>query len=264
MSAHPDSTPHAVCPEQTAPGRARRGWVLVAVAIVASVAAVVLLAMGLRAGHDSVVLDADDVVIDSAPVTVAPIVTAPPTPAATSTRDVALDASGEPLSPLVELLGPRYSAVPEEVSPRPQPVNIEIDSIDVARFPIRGIGLQDDGQLEIPDETEIGWYRYGSTPGREGATVLAAHVSWNRSRGPFARLGSVEPGNQITVRLDDGSARQYVVTERTLYGKLELPKERIWRNTGDEALVLITCGGDFNPDIRRFNENIVVYAVPVG
>jgi len=27
---------------------------------------------------------------------------------------------------------------------------------------------------------------------------------------------------------------------------------------------LITCGGSYNPDSRRFRENIVVYAVPVG
>jgi len=27
---------------------------------------------------------------------------------------------------------------------------------------------------------------------------------------------------------------------------------------------LITCGGDYSPDIRRCSEKIVVYAVPVG
>jgi len=27
---------------------------------------------------------------------------------------------------------------------------------------------------------------------------------------------------------------------------------------------LINCGGDYNPDVRRFRENIMVYAVPVG
>ena len=46
--------------------------------------------------------------------------------------------------------------------------------------------------------------------------------------------------------------------------KLELPRERLWRNTGPEELVLITCGGDYTPEIRRYRENIVVYAVPVA
>ena len=43
-----------------------------------------------------------------------------------------------------------------------------------------------------------------------------------------------------------------------------LPTERIWTHTGPETLVLITCGGSFNPQIRHYRDNIVVYAVPIG
>jgi sortase (surface protein transpeptidase) len=124
--------------------------------------------------------------------------------------------------------------------------------------------LVDDGELEVPDETEIGWYRYGSSPGRAGATVLAAHVTWNGTIGPFFELGRLEPGARVEVALDDGSSRTYEIVERTMYDKDSLPRERIWRTTGDETLVLITCGGSFNPDINRYRQNIVVYAVPVG
>jgi len=221
-----------------------------------------------RGGGDDVVLDVDDAVADVTPSTIPPRLEA--------TSDVrsagryagaAASASAAPagtLSPLAQRLGPRQSAVPEIVAPRPRPVGLQMQSIDVARFPVRAVGLELDGQMEIPDETEIGWYQYGATAGQPGATVLAAHVSWNRTNGPFAQLGRVEPGEQIEVTLDDGSVRRYEVTERALYGKLELPRERLWRTTGDETLVLITCGGDYNPDIRRYRENIVVYAVPVG
>ena len=94
--------------------------------------------------------------------------------------------------------------------------------------------------------------------------MLAAHVSWNGTVGPFGQLGNLEPGNRVSVTLDDGTVREYEVFERAIYGKLELPRERIWRNTGPETLVLITCGGDFNPEIRRYRQNIVVYAAPVG
>ena len=48
------------------------------------------------------------------------------------------------------------------------------------------------------------------------------------------------------------------------YEKDALPRDRIWRTTSPESLVLITCGGDFNPDLGRYRHNIVVYAVPVG
>jgi hypothetical protein len=215
-----------------------------------------------RGGGDDVVLDVDGAVAVTAPPTV------PPRSAALTDGDdnhrFAAPSGPAGLSPLAEQLGERFSAIPEAREPRPRPVGIQIDTIEVARYPIRAIGLLPDGQMEIPDETEIGWYQYGATAGRPGATVLAAHVSWNRTAGPFARLGTVDPGARIAVTLDDGTARTYEVVERAIYGKLELPRERLWRNTGPEELVLITCGGDYNPEIHRYRENIVVYAIPVA
>ncbi len=130
--------------------------------------------------------------------------------------------------------------------------------------PVRSVGIEEDGELEVPDETEVGWYEYGSAPGLPGSTVLAAHVSWNRTIGPFHDLGTLEPGAQVDVIAHDGTTRVYEVVERAIYDKDELPTDRIWRTTGDETLVLITCGGSYNPDIRRYRQNIVVYAVPIS
>ena len=167
------------------------------------------------------------------------------------------------ISPLAERLGEQGSAIPPEIEPRVRPVGLRIDEIFVDD-PVRAVGLEDDGELEVPGATEIGWYRYGAAPGRPGATVLAAHVTWNGDYGPFLNLGDLAPGDRVSVGLEDGTERTYEVIERTMYDKDELPRERIWRTTGDETLVLITCGGDFNPDIRRYRQNIVVYAVPVA
>lgn len=145
---------------------------------------------------------------------------------------------------------------------RSSPLAIRISDLELDN-PVRAVGIEEDGELEVPDETEVGWYRYGSAPGLPGATVLAAHVSWNRKIGPFHQLGSLEPGARVDVVADDGSTRVYEVVERTVYDKDELPRDRIWTTTGEETLVLITCGGSYNPDIRRYRQNIVVYAVPV-
>lgn len=158
----------------------------------------------------------------------------------------------------------RAGAIPTARVPRATPISVETTAFDATPYPVRAVGLEDDGQLEVPDETEIGWYRYGATAGAPGTTVLAAHVSWNGTTGPFFELGRTEPGDTVSVALDDGTTRQYEVIERARYEKDELPRDRIWRNTGPETLVMITCGGDFNPEIRRYRHNIVVYAVPVG
>jgi sortase (surface protein transpeptidase) len=218
--------------------------------------------------HGAAVVDVEPAIAAVPPSTIAPIpATTTPDPSLpmqitlTTTTTVAPDAGPE-LSPLADLLGDRGSAIPPAIAPRVRPAALVIDDIEVS-FPVRDVGLEDNGELEVPDETEIGWYRYGASPGRPGATVLAAHVTWNRTLGPFHRLGELEPGQSVEVALDDGTSRIYDVVERTMYDKDELPREEIWRTTGPETLVLITCGGDFNPDIRRYRQNIVVYAVPV-
>ena len=53
--------------------------------------------------------------------------------------------------------------------------------------------------------------------------MLAGHVSWNRTTGPFFRLAELEPGATIDIGLADGATRTYQVVERAQYPKQELP-----------------------------------------
>jgi hypothetical protein len=144
--------------------------------------------------------------------------------------------------------------------PRIPPEELRIEDLGVTAS-VRPVGLDEAGAMEIPEVSEIGWYLHGAVPGHPGATVLAAHVWWNGTNGPFRRLGALEPGAVVEVGLEDGTVQPYVVVKRTMYDKDALPSD-LWRNSGPETLVLITCGGRFDDDSRRFEQNIVVYAVP--
>jgi hypothetical protein len=208
----------------------------------------------LRSGDDAVVLSAPTATIDPASV---------PTSTVQPTTTTTPPSTGAPLSPLAEQLGERMSALPQPPTDLPVPVGVRIDAISVDTGNLIPIGIDDKGELDIPGAEEVGWYELGQRPSQPGATVLAAHVSWMRKPGVFARLGRLEPGAEIFVRLSDGGERRYIAMERTMYDKQQLPYDRIWTREGQEVLVLITCGGQFNPEIRRFRENIVVYAVPV-
>jgi hypothetical protein len=168
-----------------------------------------------------------------------------------------------PASPLAAMVGAAQSPLPSPIVAHPAPAAITMDAIGVTA-PIVAVGVQPDGQLEIPDEHHVGWYRLGASPGEPGATVLAAHVNWHHVDGPFARLRTLEIGSHVVLDLDDGSTRTYEVVERAQYDKTTLPADRIWTSEGPETLVLITCGGSFNPDIHRYRDNIVAYAVPVA
>ena len=138
---------------------------------------------------------------------------------------------------------------------------LTINDLDISQA-LQPVGLQDDGWMEIPEVTEIGWYRHGAAPGQPGSTVLVAHVRWGDTPGPFYRLGALEPGALIEVGGEDGAVHSYVVVERAMYDKDSLP-DRLWLKSGPETLALITCGGEFNNSTRRYKQNIVVYAVPI-
>jgi sortase (surface protein transpeptidase) len=138
-----------------------------------------------------------------------------------------------------------------------------IDDLSISAQAVVPVGLEENGEMEVPGVEDIGWYRHGAAPGRPGATVIVAHVWWSDTPGPFHRLGTLEPGARIDVGAADGTDRSYVVVERTMYDKEALPRS-LWRNSGPETLVLITCGGDFDRSTSRYKQNIVVYAVPIA
>jgi LPXTG-site transpeptidase (sortase) family protein len=247
-------TPEARRADHRIGRRAIGAFVVVCSVASAAVATVALVELG--DGGGEVVLEAPDAVAAQTPSTVPPRVattTAPTNPEPPIVR-----------SPLAEQLGPRLSAIPTAPASRPRPVGFSGADLRLLGFPVVEVGVDESGEFEVPDHRSIGWYRYGAAPGEPGATVLAAHVNWRGKIGPFARLGNLEPGDRVDVALDDGTSRTYEVIERTMYRKDELPPERIWTTSGDETLVLITCGGQFVRREHRYLDNIVVYAVPVA
>ncbi len=177
-------------------------------------------------------------------------------------RPAAIDPS---LSPLADLVQPGGRLVPPDqaADAAPTPLTLDIPTIRVQGAPIRPVGVLDNGELEVPGGREVGWYRWSASPGRSGSAVLAAHIAYNGSDGVFRRLDQLEPGDEITVRYEDGDEGRFVVSEKAQYAKDELPADRVFAREGSPLLTLITCGGSFNPDLRSYDDNVVVYAIPV-
>ncbi len=131
---------------------------------------------------------------------------------------------------------------------------------------IKGVGVQQDGAMVIPAApTSVGWYRYGSAPDDpEGNTVIAGHVA-TREDGPgaLAPLRGAKPGMRVTVTTADGEKHRYQVVGRELIVKKALPVDEIFAREGKPLLVLITCGGEYLPELRSHRDNVVVTAVPL-
>lgn len=184
-------------------------------------------------------------------------------PQTTSPTPTTLLPAPTPTTTPIPATGP--SPPPADEKPLADPIGLRIDALGVSA-PIGAYGVDEQtGQMAVPNNvTEVGWYRHGPKPGEPGSAVLAAHVDMaGLGRGVFFELDSLEKGELITVTYADGSRADFRVIARTLYLKDELPLDAIFSRQGPSVLTLITCGGDFNRSIGRYDSNVVVYAIPV-
>jgi hypothetical protein len=120
------------------------------------------------------------------------------------------------------------------------------------------------GSLDIPTNIkQAGWWDGGSKLGDPfGAIVVAAHVdSFTQGLGRFAELLSMKPGDLI--RLDSAHLSDtYQVVRAGLVPKSSISaRSGAFAATGESRLVLITCGGQFDPAHGGYQSNMVVVAI---
>jgi LPXTG-site transpeptidase (sortase) family protein len=158
---------------------------------------------------------------------------------------------------------PSPTVAPSRVNATPvanagTPTHVEIPAIEVDEQ-LHGVGLNPDGSMEMPDFGDAAWYEPGPRPGASGPAVLVAHVHGPAGDDVFARLHELEPGDEVTVSRTDG-ASTFVVERSEQVPKEDLPVDRIWPETDDAVLRLVTCGGKFDPALGGFPDNTIVYA----
>lgn len=144
-----------------------------------------------------------------------------------------------------------------------RPVGLRIPALGIDEAVVVDVGVEANGDFEVPPASEVGWYRFGPTPGETGSAVLAAHIAQDGVDGVFRYLADLEVGAEFSVIYADGFEREFRVTEMNQYDKDDLPTDDFFRKSGDSQLVLITCGGDFNRQIRSYDDNVVAIAVPI-
>jgi hypothetical protein len=132
--------------------------------------------------------------------------------------------------------------------------------------PVSAVGLHDDDDsLVIPEDPQVvGWWTGGSRPGDPfGSVVVAGHVdSASRGIGVLASLAGIRAG-QVVALTADGRTVRYTVVSAGLVPQAQLSRTNgLFRRDGEAQLVLITCGGAFDPVRHRYADNFVVVARP--
>ncbi len=145
----------------------------------------------------------------------------------------------------------------------PLPVRIQLPAGRAA--PVVPLGLQGSGSdtpdhLEVPSTAhEVGWFVHSPSPGQPGPAVLTAHVDYAGRAGAFSDLAALQPGDLVTVELDNGGSVTFTVTRLERYHKTDFAHDVVYAPTPGPALVLITCGGPFVDG--EYRDNVVAYAI---
>ncbi|WP_078603031.1 MULTISPECIES: class F sortase [unclassified Streptomyces] len=235
MAASPSSSPAESGP---APSRRRLRTV---VTVLWSVAALVL-TVNLVAGWEE---PSDDGAPPHAP------------PAVSSATSAASRGPDEPPRP--HRSGPSETRAP---LPRSRPVRLLIPDISV-NAPFTDLAIGRSGQLEPPPPDNInlvGWYAKGVSPGEAGTAIIAGHVDTATSPAVFARLGELKKGDRFHVVRADGRKATFAVDEADSFDKDRFPSERVYGDTPDAQVRLITCAGAYDRKARDYTENLVVFA----
>jgi LPXTG-site transpeptidase (sortase) family protein len=177
---------------------------------------------------------------------------------ATADRQVVSAAAVPALA--TEPAGPEVPVVEEPGTP----ARIAVPSLDVDAL-VLPAGIEEDGSMEIPDSVAAGWFRLGPKPGStKGSAVIVGHVDHKGAQGVFYSLRRLELGQELFVTDDVGKRYRYRVTERYQVNKSDLPTQTLFQRDGEPNLTLITCGGYFDRKARKYDDNIVIRAVPVS
>lgn len=144
------------------------------------------------------------------------------------------------------------------------PSDLSIPTIGVSAD-MTQVGIAKSGRMATPlSFSEAAWYKYGPSPGEPGNAVIAGHLDNALGLpGVFSRLHELEEGDDIYVNTEKGTRLHFKVTDIKVMSNDTTDTEVIFRTTGEPHLVLITCEGTWNQEIKEYSDRLAVFAVLV-
>ncbi|KKS52953.1 MAG: Peptidase C60 family protein [Candidatus Magasanikbacteria bacterium GW2011_GWD2_43_18] len=140
------------------------------------------------------------------------------------------------------------------------PVRLQIPAIDVDAAVI-SVGITSDGEMDVPkNPAEVAWYSLGSRPGEIGSAVIAGHYDQkNNKPAVFTNLHTLQKGDKIFIKNEEGSTITFVVREILIYDKSKDATDVFISNDGKAHLNFITCAGVWNSSETTYSERLIVF-----
>lgn len=171
-----------------------------------------------------------------------------------------------PTKTILRVLG---AVIENTISPSPI-VQIDLKSSLQLKIPeinvnavISTLGINPDGEMETPkDPRDVGWYKYGPSPGEVGSAVIAGHYGpWSGWEGSvFDNLAELRKGDKIYIEDGEGSKITFVVRELRTYDPVADALEVFNSSDGKPHLNLVTCKGEWNNFTNSYPLRLVVFS----
>lgn len=153
--------------------------------------------------------------------------------------------------------GPAVPALPHS-----EPTRLSIPDIGV-NAPFVPLTLDAAGKLNAPPENNnnlVGWYADGPTPGEPGNAIVAGHVDTTTGPAVFLLLSLLKPGSTAEITRADRTVVTFRVDSVETFAKDKFPDQRVYGDTPDPQLRIITCGGSYDHAKKDYRDNVVVFA----
>ncbi|QKV91861.1 class F sortase [Streptomyces sp. NA02950] len=151
---------------------------------------------------------------------------------------------------------------PGPALPRSPATHLDIPSIGVSA-PFTELSLDSQGTLIPPPDTDnnlVGWYKDGPSPGERGNAIVAGHVDTKIGPAVFYTLSSLKVGGEVNITREDGIVATFTVDKIKTFKKNEFPDRKVYGDTPNAQLRLITCGGAYDHDVKDYTANVVAFA----
>jgi sortase A len=141
------------------------------------------------------------------------------------------------------------------------PLTLDIPSIHV-HAKIEDVGLDRNDLMDVPNNTnDVAWYKLGPKPGQSGNAVIDGHVD-TQTGAPavFAKLGKIKVGDMITVTETQTIMHTFKVMSIESLPTETFPTNRIFGDSTDAHLNLITCAGTWDTKTANYSKRLVVFS----
>lgn len=161
-----------------------------------------------------------------------------------------------------ELPTPTVVVAPTPLPPLPGlvPRRLRIPTININTV-VEHVGLDSQQRMDVPvNYANVAWFKPGFKPGERGNAAIAGHVSGPYAPAIFFNLHLLAVGGRIFVQDEQGQEKEFEVFEVGTYRVEEFPIQRVFGDSDEAHINLITCIGTFNPSTATYDKRLVVYA----